>query len=167
MQILVATGGALSPSLVTSYVSAFASGTDSIAVMTAIEVPRTFLEELASEGWTPFASERTAEIDRAVGRYLQERGGRTVEPIMSALEAAGLSVRSLFVEHAEPAQAILETVSELGVDLVVLGATRAIFKEDSWQSVAEEVMHACPVPMLLIPGQRRPDADDEGDDAGV
>ncbi|MDH3307714.1 MAG: universal stress protein [Acidimicrobiia bacterium] len=167
MQILVATAGALPPSVVTAYVSAFWSAGDSLVVMAAIEVPRTLLEELATEGWTPFAGERTTEIERAVGRYVEERGGRMVEPILSALGAQGMTARALYVEHADPAQAILETAAELSADLIVLGATRAIFKDDAWQSVAEQVMLGASVPMLLIPGQRRPDSDEDSEATDV
>ncbi len=161
---MVATAGALPPAAVASYVSSHGPDVD-VVVMTAIEVPRTFLQELEAEGWDPLEDERTAETERAVAGYVEERGLRLVQPIVGALDAIGVTAQALLVEHSEPATAILEAAAELGTDLIVVGATKPLFAESAWQSVAQQLMVSSPVPLLMVPGVRRAEDDDE-DEAG-
>lgn len=129
--------------------------------MSCLEVPREFLEELATETWQPFSQEpRTPAIEQAVSQYVEERGIRLVEPIVAALAAHGIDVRALYVEGADPAQAIVDIAVDHEADLIVLGATRPIFDADAWESVSVRVMQQSKVPLLLIPGAARASKDE-------
>lgn len=132
--------------------------------MTTIEVPRSFLEELQTEEWRPFDdSEMSPESERAVAAYLAERGMRRVEPILAALDAAQFHATPLFVEADDPVVGILETISEQEADLLIMGATRPIFDEDVWQSVAVKVMQQSPIPVVMVPGVGRSEGAEEQD----
>ncbi len=168
VHILIATAGALPPAAVVDLVTGLWSPGSTIIVMSSIEVPRSFLEELDTEEWRPFADTgMSAESERQVARYVDERGRRLVQPILSGLDAAGLSANPLFVESSDPATAIIETAVGQNVELIIMGATRPIFTEDVWQSVAVKVMQASSIPVVMIPGlTRTPDEVGETEGAG-
>lgn len=156
MHVLVATAGALPPSAVADLIEKLVDDEGLVTVMTVLEVPREFLEELTTESWRPFSEEpRTPEIEQAVTQYIEERGMRLVEPVMAALTGAGLDARPLFVEGADVAQTIVDTAVSNDVDIIVLGATRPIFDADAWASVSVRVMQQSKVPMLMLPGTAR------------
>ena len=52
------------------------------------------------------------ELD-AVAKYVEERGRRLVDPLVSALEAHGVSAQPVFVEDDDPSRAIVETAAQL------------------------------------------------------
>ncbi len=163
MHILIATAGALPPAAVVELVAGLWSPGSTITVMTSIEVPRSFLEELDTEEWRPFSDAvMSPESERQVARYVEERGRRLVEPILAGLDAAGLAAQPLFVDSSAPASAIIETATERESDLIIMGATRPIFTEDVWQSVAVKVMQASSIPVVMVPGLSRT-ADDAAD----
>lgn len=168
MHILIATAGALPPAAVVDLVTGLWSPGSTIIVMSSIEVPRSFLEELDTEEWRPFADTgMSAESERQVARYVDERGRRLVQPILSGLDAAGLAAHPLFVESSDPATAIIETAAGQNVELIIMGATRPIFTEDVWQSVAVKVMQASSIPVVMIPGlTRTPDEVGETEGGG-
>ncbi len=154
--MLIATAGALPSSSVAKLVERLVGTEGAVTVMSCLEVPREFLEELATETWQPFSDEpRTPAIEQAVAQYVEERGIRLVEPIVAALSAGGVDVRALFVEGTDPARAIVDTAVEHEADVIVLGATRPIFDADAWESVSVRVMQQTKVPLLLVPGASR------------
>lgn len=163
MHVLVATAGALPPGSVTPLIEHLVRFGGMVSVMTSIGVPRSFLEELATEEWRPFADEtRPPETEAAVARYVEERGRRIVEPLIGALEAMGVPAQPVFVEDEDPARAIVETAVQIEADIIVMGSTRPIFDSDSWQSVSVEVMQQSTVPLLVVPGVPR-SQDGDGD----
>ena len=156
MHVLVATAGALPPSAVSELIEKLVDEDGFVTVMSVLEVPREFLEELATESWRPFSEEpRTPAIEQAVAQYVEERGMRLVEPVMAALTGASLDARPLFVEGSDVAQTIVDTATTNDVDLIVLGATRPIFDADAWASVSVRVMQQSKVPLLMLPGSTR------------
>ncbi len=138
MHILVATTGVLPPGPVADLCRRFLTDGGHVTVMTVIQVPRTFLQEMDDDERRSFLDDRSWESDTAqmmaLG-YLEERGRRAVEPIVAALRACGQDADVRFVEGDDPAQAIVESADALGADLVVLGATRRLFTEQAWTSV--------------------------------
>jgi nucleotide-binding universal stress UspA family protein len=156
VHVVIATAGALSPSSVLPIIEPIVGSTGIVTVMSAIGVPRSFLEELATEEWRPFVNEdRPPETEAAVAKYVEERGRRLVNPLLSVLEAHGVSAQPVFVEDEDAARAIVETATQLEADLIALGSTRPIFDEDAWQSVSVKVMQQTKIPLLLIPSQGR------------
>ena len=163
MHILIATTGVLPPVPVVDLCERLMVGPGRITVMTVIEVPRTFLESMEEEDRRSFLDTDSWQSDtaemKALG-YLEERGRRAVEPIMAALRAHGHDPEIRFVESPDPVEAIMATAEDLGVQLIVMGATRRLFTEQAWNSVSARVMERAQCPLLLVPGHRNEEAID-------
>ncbi len=151
MHILVATAGALPPVAVADLVGSFADPTPTVTVLTAVDVSRSFVEEVTNEGWHPF-SDDVGDAGTAVKEYVTERGTRLAQPLVAALEAIRVRCECVFVESPDPAETILEHGERLGADLIVMGATRPLFDHDSWESISIRVMLGSRVPVVMVPG---------------
>lgn len=157
MHLLVATTGVLRPTAVVDLCHRLLGAEGRVTVMTVIEVPRTFLQAMDDEERRSFLDDRSWETDTAqmmaLG-YLEERGRRAVEPIVTALRAAGREPAVTFVEGDDPAEAIVSKAESIGADLIVMGATRRLFGEEAWASVSARVMERTHVPLVLVPAAR-------------
>ncbi len=163
MHILIATTGVLPSGPTVSLCEKLATPESKITVMTVIEVPRTFLESMDDEERRSLVHEgdwetETAEL-KALG-YLEERGRRAVEPIVSALTAAQLFPDVAFVEGTDAADAIVGTATDKQADLILMGATKRLFTEQAWTSISARVMERTPCPLILIPSGRLDDPAD-------
>ncbi|GMQ85875.1 MAG: hypothetical protein BMS9Abin07_1444 [Acidimicrobiia bacterium] len=155
MHVLIATTGVLSSEPVVEFTRQLLGQNGKVTVMTVIEVPRQFLDDLQrTTGGT-----RGDTSDAAADKYLQERGHRLVESVAQALEGARIPYEVIYVDGADPAIAISQTAGDLDADVVVLGATRPIFDRDAWESVSARVMLECGKPVLVVPSP--PDKVDE------
>lgn len=156
MRILIATTGVLPPVPVADLVSRLTAGDGPVMVMTVIRVPRSFLDSLDADVRRSFLDDTTSSSDEEAKalRYLEERGQRVVDPIISALKAAEINPDVRYVEGDDPAEAIINTADEFGAELVVMGATRRLFTEEAWRSVSARVMDKSRLPVLLVPGSR-------------
>ena len=101
---------------------------------------------------------QTAEL-KALG-YLEDRGKRAVDPIVSALALAHMDAEVAFVEDTDPAEAIIRAAREREADLIMMGATKRLFTEQSWTSVSNRVMERTQCPLLLVPSPRIEEAAD-------
>lgn len=160
MHVLIATTGVLTPGPAVEFVSQLAGVNGRVTVTTVIEVPRTFLHDLRSETWHPLEAVDDGrallrEEESLIARYVEERGRRLTEPVVSALRAAGLDVRVVFQEGEDPASTISALANKIEVDVVVLGATRKIFDQSAWESVSARVMSEAGRPVLVLPPPRR------------
>lgn len=163
MHVLVATAGALSPGPVVEFTRHLIGGTGSVTVVTVVEVPRSFLEEIDSGDWHPLhEGTRPDETSATVAKYLAERGERLTEPIRLALETARIPCDVQVLEGSDPAGAISEAADHLQADVVLLGATKQIFDREAWESVSARVMLESGRPVLVVPEVRKtPDEIDE------
>ncbi len=143
MHVLIATTGVLSPEPVVEFTRQLLGQHGRVTVITVIEVPREFLDDL---------EQGRASDDDAVNSYIEERGRRLVEPVTRSLQGAQIPYEVVMLEGADPAAAISAAAGDLAADIVVLGATRPIFKQDAWESVSARVMLESGKPVLVIPG---------------
>jgi len=155
VRIVIATAGVLPPEPVADFVEHL-SGDDPAAVLvvTVVEAPRTFLNELRSEEWRPFDEDlelRDIPDDRHIERYIEERGRRLVEPVLSSLRARGIEPLSHFVEGDDVGAGIVDIAAQHEADLIIMGATRKLFTESAWMSVSLQVTQNSKLPVLLIP----------------
>lgn len=165
MRILVATTGVLPPGPVAELCEHLMHDGGSVVVMTMVEVPRTFLEAMDEEERRSFLDDRDWESDTAEHKtlqYLEERGRRAVDPIVNAIKALGTEPEITFVEGTDPVEAIVGTATEVGADMIVMGATRRLFPEQAWTSVSAQVMERSPCPLVLVPGHRHDETADSG-----
>jgi nucleotide-binding universal stress UspA family protein len=131
-------------------------------VITIIQVPRSFLETIRSEQWHPLnesTPEWTTEEDAMIARYVEERGHRITEPLLSALRVRGIEAAVHYLEGEDPAERILAAADEIDADLIVVGATKQLFEE--WESVSARVLRDTLRPVLVIPNPPRTNDDDE------
>jgi nucleotide-binding universal stress UspA family protein len=159
MHMLIATSGVLSPDPVIDFTRHLLGQNGRVTLITVIEVPRAFLEDLqVSEGRGTASGD---EQEEAVAAYLEERGRKIVEPIRVALELARIPSEVRFVEGNDAAAAISDAANALDADIVVLGATRSIFNREAWESVSARVMLESSRPVLVVPAPQRDDASAE------
>ena len=113
--------------------------------MTVVEVPHRFLDtvELARPG----TSEQR--------RYLEERGERATESLVSAFDAAGIETDVRFVEGGDATALIGEVAAEVDADVIVIGATRRLFDQSAWESVSARLMTESDRPVLVVPARIR------------
>jgi len=174
VHVLVTTAGVLPPGPVVEFAQLLVGQDDAgVTVMSVIEVPRDFLEDIETESWRPFDPDVTPEGDEsAIQRYVDERGKRLVEPVVTALSNGGFVVETVFVDASDPATAIVGVASDVGADLIIMGATRRLFTEAAWTSVSMKVTADSKLPVLLIPAPTREAIDAEypsgpGDQPGI
>ena len=166
MHIMIATTGVLAPEPVADIVARLVGIDGSVSVITVIQVPRTFLDDIGSEEWRPLTEGTpgwSEQQDAMIARYVEERGRKLTEPVLSALEARGLRPQAHYLEGEDKAETILKAAENLRADLVVLGATRQIFAETSWESISARVMRDAHRPVLVMPAMRSVPAEEDED----
>ena len=165
MHVLIATAGALPPGPVADFLERIWRPGFKASVVTAIQVPRDFLDTLAEESveWSPLYPDEPNETtgdDAAIAAYVTERGHRLAEPVIAAVTARGIAAQAIYVDGSDAASAILSTADALGADLIVMGATKRLFDDGSWDSVSSRVVEMGQVPTVMVPGAR-PDPDED------
>jgi len=157
MRMLIATAGVLSPDPVSQFAERLVGPDGWVRVITVIEVPRSFLDEIRGEGWHPLSDAGRAwssEEDALIARYVEERGHRLTDPLLAALRARGIEATVTYLEGEQPAETIITAAEEMKADVVVLGATKHLFSE--WESVSARVLRDTRRPVLVIPATPRP-----------
>lgn len=155
MRILIATAGVLAPEAVAEIIGRLHGAEGEVLVVTVIEVPRSFLEEIRSDEWHPLtesASTWSSAEDAVIARYVEERGTRLTEPLIAALKARGVEAGVRYLEGEDPAATIVDAADDLGADIIVMGATKQLFAEDHWESVSARVIREGRRPVLIVPG---------------
>ncbi|MEK7252347.1 MAG: universal stress protein [Actinomycetota bacterium] len=164
MRILIATAGVLSPEGVAKIVQRLSGPDGEVVVMTVIEVPRSFLDEIRSDEWHPLTEGSpmwSSAEDAVIARYVEERGARLTEPLVSALAAYGVETNVEYVEGEDPAATILDAAERLSADVIVVGATKPLFDESQWESVSTRVIREARRPVLVVPTRGNPESDDQ------
>ena len=164
MNVLIATSGALSPEPAAKLAAKLAGDDGEVAVVTVIEVPRSFLDEIRSEQWHPLeeSTDWGTREDAVIARYVEERGKRITDPLLAALRGVNLSATTTYLEGEDTAKTISAAAARLNSDVIVLGATKPIFEESSWESVSMRVVQEGTLPVVIVPALPR-EPDDEED----
>ncbi|HSG79381.1 MAG TPA: universal stress protein [Acidimicrobiia bacterium] len=158
MRILIATTGALSPEPVSDLTAALVGDDGIVTVITVIEVPRSFLDEIRSDTWHPLADglpEWAPAEDAVIARYVSERGHRITEPLLAALRSRSIEAEVRYLEGEDPAETIVAAGEDVDADVIVIGATKQLFTEQSWESVSSRVLRETRRPCLVIPAVTR------------
>ena len=161
MHILVTTAGVLPPEPVARFAEALVGSSGRVTVMNVVQTPPEFSRELAPEDWRPFGPRSGEGVPSSRSRgevesYVRERGSRMVAPVVAALKSRQIRPETIFVEADDIAATIIETAVKMGVDVLVIGATRRLFTESAWTSISIKVARTSRVPVLLIPQPAKP-----------
>lgn len=155
VNVLIATAGALPSGPVADIVADLVEERDVVRVITVLEVPRSFLDEINSEEWRPLTGEADTrwrdEQEAVIARYVEERGKRLTDPVIAALSARDVHAEAEHLEGEDKAKTIVDRAAAMGAGLVVIGATRQIFAESAWESITGRVMAAVSCPVLVVP----------------
>ena len=167
MHILVTTAGVLPPEPVADFAALMLCNGGSVTVMSVVQAPREFLQDLVTEEWRPFDDQDQPEVpvqkdDSEVERYINERGTRLVAPVVAALITRGLDPATVFVEADDVATAIVEVADDIGAETIFMGATRQLFTDSAWTSVSMQVAAESKLPVMLIPAPTKQPADTDG-----
>jgi nucleotide-binding universal stress UspA family protein len=106
-------------------------------VLAHVVVPVVSLTEPVAQAFV-----HETELESAAASYLEDVAGR--------LRARGLAVDTRILRHSQPSRAILSCAEEVGADLIAMethgrgGLTQLLMG-----SVADKVVRAAPVPVLL------------------
>lgn len=167
MNVLIATAGVLPAEPVAAIVERLVDSRDTVRVVTVLAIPRSFLNEIRSEEWRPLTEGAPGwdeEEDAVIARYVEERGRRLTDPVVSALRTRDIHAEAIHLEGEDKAAAIISTAEAIDADLVVLGATRQIFAESAWESISARVMADTRRPVLVVPGHIPSDEEPESVD---
>lgn len=167
MNVLIATAGVLPPEPVAEIVERLVDSRDTVRVVTVLAIPRSFLNEIRSEEWRPLTEGAPGwdeEEDAVIARYVEERGRRLTDPVVSALRTRDIEAEPIHLEGEDKAAAIISTAEAIDADLVVLGATSQIFAESAWESISARVMADTRRPVLVVPGHIPSDEEPESVD---
>ena len=166
MNVLIATAGVLPPEPVAAIVERLVDSRDRVKVVTVLEIPRSFLNEIRSEEWRPLTEGSPGwdeEEDAVIARYVHGRGKNLTDPIVAALAARNIQAEAVHLEGEDKARAIIEAAETVDADLVVLGATRQIFAESAWESISARVMADTRRPVLVVPGVPQEEQENSSD----
>lgn len=168
MHVLVATDGELDPTTVARFAAPLAGEDGTVTVLTVIEVPRGLLQDLSdhfndhqpatlirsdSETVTttpPIDPPRSWPGDDAIiEQYLAGKQEEICSPVLAALTAGGVNASSKLVE-GRAASGILDTASDLNVDVIVVGSHGIGLFEGLLGSTGTKVTRLAKRPVLLL-----------------
>ncbi len=100
-----------------------------------------------------------------IERVSAEAGMHLLEPARALARAAGVE-HEIEVARGDPAHTLVDILENFGCDMAVMGARgMGTLRSALLGSVAHEVLHAAPVPVLVVklppPPEAEPDAQDE------
>lgn len=119
-------------------------------VLANVQEPATLYEMLLAHD-----AETIEQVSRAAGLHL-------LEPARELVRAAGVA-HEIEVASGDPAHTLIDILENFDCDMVVMGARgMGTLRSALLGSVSHEVLHAAPVPVLIVKPSPRPDAADAG-----
>ena len=121
-------------------------------------VPDIQREKVAYVGTVPFEPplvyQEEAELvgpDAELGKRIIQRIQETSRAVVDEIPKCPLDTEKIFVQVGQPAERIIATAQQGNYDLVIMG-THGHSKLDNLMlgSVARDVVHGCPVPVMVI-----------------
>ena len=169
MHVLVATDGEIEASTAAEFALRLAGADGRVTVLTVAEVPRTFLNDMRSH-WGPgdgasvvadytFVETPVARHDGPTGwpgddamieRYLGDMLKKNTGPLVDALRQRGIDADARVVESENAASTIIERVTELDADVVVIGSHGKGLFQGLLGSTGTKIVRRSPRPVLLI-----------------
>ncbi len=169
MHVLVATDGEIEASVAAEFASRLAGADGRVTVLTVVEVPRTFLNDVRSH-WGPgdgasvvadytFVETPVARQDGPTGwpgddalieRYLSDKLKKNTGPLIDTLRQRGIDADARVVESENVTSTIIELVIDLDADVVVIGSHGKGLFQGLLGSTGTKIVRRSPRPVLLI-----------------
>jgi len=169
VHVLVATDGEIKASTAAEFASRLAGDDGRVTVLTVVEVPRTFLNDIRDH-WGPgegasvvadytFVETPVARQDGPTGwpgdaamidRYLRDKLRRNTGPLVDALAQRGIDVEARVIESENVTSAIMKEIVELDADVVVIGSHGEGLFQGLLGSTGTKIVRRSPRPVLLI-----------------
>ena len=169
MHVLVATDGEIEAATAAEFAARLAGAEGRVTVLTVVEVPRTFLNDIRDH-WGPgdgesvvadytFVETPVARSDGPTGwpgddamieRYLTDKLRRNTGPLVDALEQRGIEAGTLVIESENVTASIIGQVVALDADVVVIGSHGKGLFQGVLGSTGTKIVRRSPRPVLLI-----------------
>lgn len=180
MKILVATDGTLPVDATVRHLQRLWKPGDDVIILTAINLPRQFLKQLASvgggEGGSAIADiveaagpgmtglgggaraaerlaprEGPAALDEVLERYYRRMADENTKPLVEALQAVDIPAKPLIREARDrTAATIIEVCRERRCDLLIVGSTGRGRFEGRLGSTGTKLVRGAPADVLLV-----------------
>ena len=169
MHVLVATDGELDPAAASEFVTRLAGDDGHVTVMTVVEVPRAFLQEMRSQ-WG--ASAHTGVIaddeyvetpaviqdapfgwpgdDALIERYLRDKRDERCRPVAMLLREAGIPTECTVLDDENVSGTILDHAEDIDADVIVVGSHGQGVFQGLLGSTSTKIVRRSPKPVLLI-----------------
>jgi nucleotide-binding universal stress UspA family protein len=150
--LLPVDGSALSLEAVARAAALVRDGLQASMVLANVQEPATLYELLVAHD---------ADV---LARVATEAGVHQLQQAEGLLKAKGIAYETE-IAQGDAAHMLVDMVERLGCDLVIMGARGAgLARRAFLGSVSNEVLHASPVPVMIVkPAQEQPAQDGEGD----
>lgn len=171
MHVMIATDGHVDPEEATQLVGRLGRE-GKVTVLTVIEVPRKMLNDMreaatgasqsaantvrlveasaASTGTSPAGPTGWIGDDAAIAQYINSRTITATQPLVEALDAAGVAHEVVAIEAEDSAQTIIDQAADLSVDVLVIG-TRGLGRfEGLLGSISTKIARRAGCSVLLI-----------------
>ncbi len=169
MHVLVATDGTLDITTVSDFATALAGPDGRVTVLTVVEVPRAFLQDMRTQwgvaaGSGVLADDEYVETpavpqppsrswpgdDALINRYLDDKREMYTDPLVRALTEKGVAAEGLVVESENVAKTILDQIDALEADVVVIGSHGQGLFQGLIGSTGTKIVRRSSKPVLLI-----------------
>ncbi len=169
MHVVIATDGKLDVETVSTFASSLSGPDGRVTVLTVVEVPRTFLNDMKDQWGAADGVGVIADVefvatpavfqeaprgwpgdDALIERYLSDKLEEHTAPIVAALRAAGVDAEASVLESENVTDTILEQIEALGADAVVIGSHGQGLFQGLLGSTGTKIVRRCTRPVLLI-----------------
>lgn len=169
MQIIIATDGNLDAEATADLAARLYREGDTMTLATVVEVPRSLLTDLRGFFRTPpptaaidedheYVGQPTAGTlspnwpgdDAMIARYVDDQTTKRTKATKEALETRGITPAVIARESDTPASTVLELVSEIGADVLIIGTHGRGRFEGLLGSTGTKLARLAPCAVLLV-----------------
>jgi len=169
MHALVATDGQLDATATADFAACLAGPGGRVTVLTVVEVPRAFLDDMRADWGAPQGSGRLVDDayvvtpavpreapqgwpgdDALIDRYLNDKKVQYTAPIVDILRNSDIHADARVVESENVSLTIINQCAELGADVVIIGTHGRGLVQGLLGSNGTKIVRRSPIPVLLI-----------------